>query len=356
MKYEPSDTSPLEVQDIREYVHGILVEKFGNSSRSIIEEFDDRWNFACPFCGDSNVDKTKKRGNMYLSDFHFHCFNCGEHESLLWFLKKFDRDIKPGAVTSFVQNTMTRTGMTGVFSKSDERISEIFGDEILEYAIDKDVLIATLNLIPASESVKAKKYLHGRCQYDMQRFAWDSRKNRLFIFNLSQDGNKVLGYQIRSFWNKGPKYLTYEMSTMYKELGLQLDQSVAKRLDPISTTFGCMQVNFSNPITVFEGPLDSFLMPNSIALCSLSRKPPFLTNNMRFMFDYDKSAKVKSAEYLHEGMTVFMWKKFLLDNIPDFHDLAKVDFTDVNIYAMTHNRRFEYDSYFTNKRLDVLCI
>lgn len=346
----------LDRSDILAYIKDILVEKFGSGSKTIVEEFDDRWNFACPFCGDSSTDGRKKRGNMDFSDYHYHCYNCGEHHNLLWFLKKLDRDVKTGSVNNFVESAKNKNGISGVFSKSNDRIAEIFGEDILDHAIDRDLLINRLSLVEAYSNKRALDYLHGRCQYDMKKFAWDPKKNKLYIFNLDNTGTKVLGYQIRSFWNKGPKYLTYEMSTMYKELGLDIDSEIAKRLDPLSTAFGCLQLDFSSVITIFEGPLDSFLMPNSMALCSLSRRPPFITKYTRFMFDFDKSAKIKSSEYLHEGLCVFMWKKFLNENIPDYRSRSKVDFTDVNIYAKEHNLKFDYDSYFTDVRLKEIWI
>ena len=36
----------------------------------------DKYNFRCPFCGDSKRSMTKKRGFLYLSNATYHCFNC----------------------------------------------------------------------------------------------------------------------------------------------------------------------------------------------------------------------------------------------------------------------------------------
>ncbi len=355
VKFDPNElTTSIDSMDVKQYLQDILTEKFGNSPKSVIDEYEDRWNFSCPDCGDSTTDNMKKRGNMYLNDYHVHCYNCGGHWTLQGFLREFDRDVRPGAIKKFVNEQIERNGSHG--RRRSNSMNELLGDDVLEHAIDRTFLIESLHLTEISEYPKGAGYLRSRCQYDNHHFAWDVRRNRLYIFNLDGLGEKVLGYQVRTFRNSGPKYLTYEMSAMYRELGMTLDDEVAKRLDPLSTSFGCLTVNLNERITIFEGPLDSFLMRNSIALCSLNRKPPFMTQDMRFLFDYDNVAREKSREYLKSGMTVFMWKKFLEDNIPEWLIKSKVDFTDVNIYAMNHNLKFDYDSYFTNQAVRALWI
>lgn len=355
-KFEPQ--KELTNGDVKVFVEDILKELFVSGSKTKIDEYDDRWNFACPFCGDSHSDHNKKRGNIYLNDFHFHCFNCGEHASLSWFMKKFERDVKSGQILSFVEKSKTLSGDTGFHSRNSDKVSEIFGEEILEFAIPIEVFFEKLNLIKIEQTKRGMSYLLQREQKNFSNFAWDEKRNLLYVLNLTADKQKVLGYQIRRFSDSGPKYLTYEMSAMYKELNLHLDEELAKRFDPLSTVFGCMSIDLSQTITVFEGPLDSFLMPNSIALSSLQKKPPFLTKNTRFMFDYDKPGIEKSISYLKEGLTVFMWSKFFLETrgLEIFLDKQKVDFSDVIVYAKKHNLKIDYNSYFTNNYLNALCV
>jgi hypothetical protein len=355
-KFEPA--KEITKEDVRVFVEDILKELFISGSKTKIDDYDDRWNFACPFCGDSDTDHKKKRGNMYFSDFHFHCFNCGEHSSLSWFMKKFERDVKSGQILSFVEKSKNLSGDSGFRSRSEEKVSVIFGEEIIEYAIPIEVFFEKLNLINIEKTKRGMAYLLQREQKDFSNFAWDEKRNLLYVLNLTPDKKKVLGYQIRRFTGNGPKYLTYEMSAMYKELGIGLDEEVSKKLDPLSTIFGCLSVDLSQTITVFEGPLDSFLMPNSIALCSLNKKPPFITTMMRFMFDYDKSGIQKSIELLKEGLSVFMWSKFFLETkgFDGFMDKEKVDFSDIITFSKKHNLIIDYNKYFTNNYLNALCI
>jgi hypothetical protein len=348
----------LNADDVKSFVLDILKERFLSGPKTKIDFYEDRWNFACPFCGDSSADSTKKRGNIYLNDFHYHCFNCGEHQTLMWFLKRFDTDVRNGSVVSFVEKSKLKSGDTGYTSHSSNRISDILGDDIIDAAIPKNIFMDKLNLVPIEQTNKGTIYLLNREQKDFRNFAWDLKRNLLYILNLDYTKEKVIGYQIRRFNDSGPKYLTYEMSAMYKSLKINYDENLMKRLDPISTTFGCLSIDLNLPITVFEGPLDSFLMPNSIALSSLQRKPPFLTKETRFMFDYDKPGIEKSLSYLKEGLTVFMWSKFFSENIglEQFLDKSKVDFSDVVIYSKKLNKKFDYNKYFTNNYLNALWV
>ena len=56
---------------------------------------DYLFNFRCPHCGDSKKSSTKARGFVYKrkNDMFFKCHNCGEHKSLLDFVKEQAPDL-----------------------------------------------------------------------------------------------------------------------------------------------------------------------------------------------------------------------------------------------------------------------
>src|SRR5271166_3809737 len=55
----------------------------------------DKWNFRCPFCGDSKRFKNKSRGWLYEynNSVIFKCFNCEESKSLEHFIKDIDNEL-----------------------------------------------------------------------------------------------------------------------------------------------------------------------------------------------------------------------------------------------------------------------
>jgi len=90
-----------------------------------------------------------------------------------------------------------------------------------------------------------------------------------------------------------------------------------------------MNLNLNRIITIFEGPLDSFLFPNSVGVCSAKNDFPFELDDIRYFYDNDKTGKEWAMRRLNEGYSVFLWKKYLEENelyeyaskIKDLNDL-----------------------------------
>ena len=64
---------------IKDFIKDVLKKRFSdNKIKQTLDDSDsDKLNFACPYCGDSNKDSSKKRGNFYLSSNTYKCFNDG---------------------------------------------------------------------------------------------------------------------------------------------------------------------------------------------------------------------------------------------------------------------------------------
>ena len=83
----------------KSYINGIiqrvLNKEFSNIQKRKTVDYNDRVNFACPYCGDSS-DPYKKRGNLYWKSLQYHCYNGGcpkRHTNLVEFLKDFHNPI-----------------------------------------------------------------------------------------------------------------------------------------------------------------------------------------------------------------------------------------------------------------------
>ena len=126
----------------------------------------------------------------------------------------------------------------------------------------------------------------------------------------------------------------------------------AKTVDPISYVFGIGTLDFGAPITIFEGPMDSWMWHNSVGLCSLENKFPFDVENIRFWYDWDKSGIDKTIDLLAKGFTVFNWGKFLEEN--DITKNRKWDLNDLVVHLRTTGKKIRrFDNYFTNDALDL---
>lgn len=60
---------------IKNIVQKILNKEFANVQKRRINDYTDRLNLACCYCGDSNRNNHAKRGNLYLNRLVFICFN-----------------------------------------------------------------------------------------------------------------------------------------------------------------------------------------------------------------------------------------------------------------------------------------
>ena len=113
----------------------------------------------------------------------------------------------------------------------------------------------------------------------------------------------------------GQRYLTYDLPKLYEEMGKPLDMTNEElnTLTKISTLFGIMQLNFQRPITMFEGPLDSMFMNNSLALATAGRSTDDFDEipTVRYMFDNDATGKKKMAEKLREVVLFLCGLNFL---------------------------------------------
>ena len=212
----------------------------------------DLYNFRCPICGDSQKNKNKCRGYMYVvkNNTNFKCHNCGASLSLNNFIKKLD-------TTLHKQYTLEKfkEGHTGRNFVSEEPVFEF----------KKPVFKKKLDLPKASENDDARKYLEDR-KLNPEKFyytnkfkEWTNTKKQTFdstyrdeqriIIPMYDKGKNLIGFQGRSLTPNSVKYITVMLE------------------DEAPKIYGLETINEKLPIYVVEGPFDSTFIDNSVALC-----------------------------------------------------------------------------------------
>ena len=212
----------------------------------------DLYNFRCPICGDSQKNKNKCRGYMYVvkNNTNFKCHNCGASLSLNNFIKKLD-------TTLHKQYTLEKfkEGHTGRNFVSEEPVFEF----------KKPVFKKKLDLPKASENDVARKYLEDR-KLNPEKFyytnkfkEWTNTKKQTFdstyrdeqriIIPMYDRGKNLIGFQGRSLTPNSVKYITVMLE------------------DEAPKIYGLETINEKLPIYVVEGPFDSTFIDNSVALC-----------------------------------------------------------------------------------------
>lgn len=350
------ELSGLTVDRITAIVKSSLLKFFGeNQQRIKIYKSGNRLNFCCPYCGDS-TDAKKKRGNLYLDTLSYKCYNggCGVFKNLNQFVKDFS--IQDSLSTDEIAEIAEVSRSIVAKKKIRNSIDYFFTNNYKDVLVPRETLKDKLGLTEV-KGTYAEKWILQRNHNPDKKFLWDPARKNLYLLNLTGDESLVLGLQIRPIVKKyNSKYYTYKLSGIYKNLlEIKTEELIAKaeEVDPISSVFGFSTVDLDSMITVFEGPLDAWLCPNSIALCSINNQFPFDIENKRWMLDGDEPGKKKSMEFLEKGETVFLWGKFVKDN--DLPEKDKWDLNDlVNHLRSTGKKIKRLDNYFSSDKWDII--
>ena len=213
----------------------------------------DLYNFRCPICGDSQKHKNKARGYFYQvkTNTNYKCHNCGASLSFNNFLKQIDSTLhKQYVMEKF------KEGHAG---------GRNFVVEEPKFEFKKPVFRKKLDLPRASEVAIAKEYLEKR-KLDPTKFfftnkfkQWTNTHKQTFD-NITRDesriviplydvDNNLIGFQGRSLGPNSVKYIT-----------VMINEEAPK-------IYGLDRIKTEKPIYVLEGPFDSTLVENSVAMC-----------------------------------------------------------------------------------------
>jgi len=346
------DSSTLiSFQDYRDklvsLLQPILIQRFpDNIGKQKIRFYKDRIQFACPYCGDSMKSNYKKRGNFILqgkfSNF-FKCHNCNEFKRIDHFFKDFKIELDLNVIDYIAKGIENFSTYTNV--KYDMSIF-LDMDSIEKFAIDRQEFLKYFHLMEVKDS-PVWSWLKNRLQYDTTKFLYNASENYIAILNLTRSG-KILGIQKRLF--KGDdKYKTRTLKKIYEDMNKNSEE-VPEEIDRLSQYFNICLVDFSKPITLFEGAFDAFLFKNSVANCGANKSFPFEIP-VRNWLDKDK-AGIKSS-LAKEGMEIFLWERLLRDvNAPA---RSKWDLNDFLIWAKQNNIAVpNFENYFSNDPLDII--
>lgn len=342
------------VNDILPKVQAILNRMFPDKpAKRKIRIYPDRISFAAPCCGDSAHDSTKKRGNIVLEGKFrnmYKCFNCGCCMSLPKFFKQYGQDLTLSEIDYISKTKIDLENFRN--SVNTDAVSYLYDTKkIDELAVEREYFKGLLELSECSEKHFGRDYLIKRKQFNFEKFLYSIKANKLFVLNLTPSG-KIFGLQVRNF-SGDVKYKTYNLQKIH-EMILRDNVEVPDEINTLSMLFNILLVNYNAPVNILEGPMDSFLLRNSVALCGASKSMEFPFEH-RYIFDDDKAGRDHAIEKLREGYGVFMWsvlKKDLGINVK-----GKLDINDLLLWCDDHGKKFPViDKYFTDDVLDLVLI
>ena len=210
------------------------------------------FNFRCPICGDSQKHKNKARGYIYplKADMNFKCHNCGASSTLSNFIKTLDPVLYKQYI--FEKFKERNTGKGSIFEEP-------------KFEFKKPIFKKKLDLPKASDVPIAREYLERRRLnpskfYFAQKFQeWVNTQKQTFsnivkdecriIIPMYDTNSELIGFQGRSLGPNSVKYIT-----------VMLNEEAPK-------IYGLDQIKTTKPIYIVEGPFDSTLVENSVAMC-----------------------------------------------------------------------------------------
>ena len=218
------------------------------------------WTFRCPYCGDSKKNKNKTRGYIFQvkGDHVFKCHNCGITRSFSNFLKDhvphvYDEYVMERYKEGTIGKNVPKPDLTQFVSKPTftkrtvnlETLSSLNNFHVAKkYILDRGIPENKLDRLYYCPNFKEWS------NTQKQTFSDTTNDEARIIIPLNDTDGNLIGFQGRSLSpNAKMRYIT-----------VMLDENAPK-------LYGLDHINKNETIYIVEGPLDSFFLENSVAMC-----------------------------------------------------------------------------------------
>ena len=293
--------------------------KYLNLLSTRLEKFkrkgNNLWNFRCPVCGDSQRNKNKARGFVFeiKGDLVYKCHNCGVSMPLSKLIDHVDPELlKEYRLEKFKNSNKPRVPL--------EKVKKVVSTKPV---FKKSILGALTPIDKLNTSHPAREYLLNRqlptqALYYTEKFQeWvnsvkpdtftDTTKDepRIIIPFIDKEGN-VFGFQGRALSNSGLRYIT-----------ILLDESKPK-------IFGLNDIDYDSKIYITEGPFDSLLLKNCVAMAGADvSNSELLGSDVVYIYDNEprnKEITNRLSRHISQGHQVVIWPRDIKEkDINDMH-------------------------------------
>lgn len=240
----------------------------------------DVWVARCPICGDSKKKKFLKRFYVYFNKTHYSvkCHNCAYTNPFSKFLEEeFPNEFREYLLEKLPnRSTLKKDRFTHIKDIIPKKvICKGFDYSSLkrfdELPHDHPARLYILNRqIPLNKVYYADNFstLISEIALDKYRLAYgNSTEPRMIIPFYREDGLSTV-FQARAFSKK--EFLRY--------ITIKEDDSESK-------VYGLNTMDKDKPVWCLEGPLDSLMIDNAIAMTGISTKLPKEVSEFRFVYD-----------------------------------------------------------------------
>ena len=258
------------------------------------------FNFRCPYCGDSQRNRTKARGYVFQieNSLIYKCHNCGVGTTVPKLIKYIDEEL--------YHEVCTEAYRTEVPKKSDVLTSDT--KKMLKSAPVKIRGIKKVSQLAHDHPVK-KFVISRKIPSDKHYLLYFAPKFYKFVNTLIEnkfpslngdhprlvipfynEKNELIALQGRAFGNEVPKYITIKVK------------------DSADKIYGTERVNWNQRVFVVEGPIDSLFLFNSIATAQSDLRV-YKDNVVLIPDNEPRNAEVikQIQKYINENFDVVIW-------------------------------------------------
>lgn len=260
------------------------------------------FNFRCPYCGDSQKNKTKARGYVFPkgNSLIYKCHNCGVGTTVPKLIK-------------YVNESLYNEFMTEAYR--DDAPKDIASDdvpvnvkELLKQSTRKIKTIKKVSQLPVGHPVKmfvekrgipsnkhymlyfAPKFYKFVNTITKDKFPSLANDHPRLVIPFFNEKNELIALQGRAFGNETPKYITIKIH------------------EDTDKIYGLERVDWSRKVFVVEGPIDSLFLDNCVATAQSDLR--IYKKNVVLIPDNEprnKEVVAQIEKYINENFEVVIW-------------------------------------------------
>ena len=298
---------------------------------------DDLYNFRCPLCGDSQKNQSKARGYVYRkkTDLFFKCHNCGAGQSVGNLIK----DLDPYLHKQYIMERY-RAGETG---KRKSKAPE-FKFETPKFKPKK----TTIDL-PSIESLPKEHYARVYCEsreipqqfMDKIFYAEDFKNWALSVCQV--DYSNLMGKEPRlviPFFDKDNQLIGAQGRALQES---KVRYVTVKVHEDAPKVFGLERWNSDQHTYLVEGPIDSFFLPNCLAMAGADMSDLTLIDKDKTTLIFDNEPRnfqiVKSMiRFLKNGWKVVVWPNSIISK--DINDMVQSSIRDARLVEIINTNTY----------------
>ena len=325
-----------------DYIDTKYIQLVSASLENFKNKGNGTYNFRCPYCGDSQTNKTKARGYIFQKESNpiYKCHNCGKGATLPNLLKHVNPQLyKEYALEKF--SGSERSTPAPMNTKTELRFKK--RPEYLKTPLGKIKKISQLDPEhPAKQYVNARKIpqrVHFKLFYAPKFYAFakqfapekfgdtDQDEPRLIIPFIDRN-KRLIGFQGRAFGKTSLRYIT-----------VKIDEDAPK-------IFGLDTLDISKTVHIVEGPIDSMFLDNAVAMGGSDLSADSLrmigTDDIVFVFDNEPRNKeiLKRIEKIIDlGYSISLFPDYVKEK--DINDMVLAGRDVDEIQAIISNNTFK---------------